>query len=577
MIHSAPSPRGFFPFPKLYVAAVLIAVLCRRGAAGTDEIELVSVRVVGPTGPPVESAQACARKGPIVTKPWADARDGIIHVKVKAEVYENSREQLGGEYDLMVRADGYAPGIIQATLPSKEEVKVTLQTGRRVELKFIPPAGRAIPDTLEPAIYYNEQRRQAWSSADMTPTRIRLGPLFSICLVERLAPDRFMFQLPQVSPPFYVMISQSDFLIGFEAGPFSKEQIIEDKLEISLPEPGGGYAAFQKSELSAAYKDFQFNLYKDVQDGVFSTLNFDSNPNVRLSFENFAPGDYTLKAQAYGPKGDWCPEQRTITIKSSEQTVENFDLAVFDPLSVKGSCNAKVSLVKPDGSPASNVSCELIYADDHFGFHKIDEAESSADGEVIFESLAGGSKNAPNFWCNVRGQGNAIGFITFPGAITNRRFRFTVPPGPGEMAPDIRLIDIESNQSVRLSNFRGQVVFLDFWAIWCAFCQEPMRELNNIMARREDDWRNKATIISVSVDKAVEEARKHLKQKVWDKTRNLWASDGPPDLERDAAKAFVIKGLPESILIDASGKIVWRGSPRAIDAEKEIDRVLKSR
>jgi peroxiredoxin len=41
----------------------------------------------------------------------------------------------------------------------------------------------------------------------------------------------------------------------------------------------------------------------------------------------------------------------------------------------------------------------------------------------------------------------------------------------GQMAPDFTLIDIVSGEPFSLSDYRGQVVVLNFWAYWCEFCE----------------------------------------------------------------------------------------------------------
>lgn len=49
----------------------------------------------------------------------------------------------------------------------------------------------------------------------------------------------------------------------------------------------------------------------------------------------------------------------------------------------------------------------------------------------------------------------------------------------GQIAPDFILEDAQGNR-LRLSDFRGQVVFLNFWASWCPFCIDEMPDIQEV-------------------------------------------------------------------------------------------------
>ncbi|HKL25519.1 MAG TPA: TlpA disulfide reductase family protein, partial [Desulfuromonadales bacterium] len=60
----------------------------------------------------------------------------------------------------------------------------------------------------------------------------------------------------------------------------------------------------------------------------------------------------------------------------------------------------------------------------------------------------------------------------------------TSPVAVGDVAPDFQLEDTKGNQ-VTLSELRGKVVMVNFWATWCPPCKEEMpsmEQLNKIMA-----------------------------------------------------------------------------------------------
>ncbi|MFH1841722.1 MAG: TlpA disulfide reductase family protein [bacterium] len=68
---------------------------------------------------------------------------------------------------------------------------------------------------------------------------------------------------------------------------------------------------------------------------------------------------------------------------------------------------------------------------------------------------------------------------------------------PGQMAPDFSLNDLMGN-AVTLSDLRGDVVIVDFWATWCGPCRRVMPHLQEI----HDKFGEKGvTIVAVTLDK----------------------------------------------------------------------------
>jgi cytochrome c biogenesis protein CcmG, thiol:disulfide interchange protein DsbE len=71
----------------------------------------------------------------------------------------------------------------------------------------------------------------------------------------------------------------------------------------------------------------------------------------------------------------------------------------------------------------------------------------------------------------------------------------TRPPRIGSSAPDFTVQDSQSK--ILLSQFRGQVVVLNFWATWCAPCVEEMPSLVEMQRRMKAKG---ITVLAVSVD-----------------------------------------------------------------------------
>lgn len=117
-------------------------------------------------------------------------------------------------------------------------------------------------------------------------------------------------------------------------------------------------------------------------------------------------------------------------------------------------------------------------------------------------------------------------------------------PRIGARAPDFRLMDL-SGSPVRLSEFRGQVVLIDFWATWCAACVEALPEMTGLHEQfRGRDF----VILAVSMDEGSPESVASFAAERRLPYRVLFA---------DAAVAddYRVSGLPAQYLIDRDGVI----------------------
>lgn len=115
------------------------------------------------------------------------------------------------------------------------------------------------------------------------------------------------------------------------------------------------------------------------------------------------------------------------------------------------------------------------------------------------------------------------------------------PPRIGSTAPDFTVQD--SQTKVTLSQYRGQVVVLNFWATWCAPCVEELPSLVEMQRRMKAKG---VTVVAVSVD--VDENA--YKQFVKDHNVTLLSVRDPSGKSNGLYGTFK---FPETYIIDRNG------------------------
>jgi len=139
---------------------------------------------------------------------------------------------------------------------------------------------------------------------------------------------------------------------------------------------------------------------------------------------------------------------------------------------------------------------------------------------------------------------------------------------PGAPAPAFRLPTFDSAAPVSLADLRGKVVFVDFWASWCSPCRQSLPLYD---ALRSDFAAADFVILAIGLDEDVADEKAFLAEHPV-KYKTLQNSQG------DVAKAFDLKGMPSSYLIDRDGIVRARHvgfTPKDIDVlKKEITGLL---
>lgn len=125
----------------------------------------------------------------------------------------------------------------------------------------------------------------------------------------------------------------------------------------------------------------------------------------------------------------------------------------------------------------------------------------------------------------------------------------------GAQAPEVAGLVLNGERGTKLSQFRGRVVVVDFWATWCAPCLQAMPELDAMRAEMTRlGWGERFEVVGVNVDNDIPKARQFLERigvsypVIGDPIGIIMKQWGPWK-------------LPATFLLDADGKVqmIWLG------------------
>jgi cytochrome c biogenesis protein CcmG/thiol:disulfide interchange protein DsbE len=141
----------------------------------------------------------------------------------------------------------------------------------------------------------------------------------------------------------------------------------------------------------------------------------------------------------------------------------------------------------------------------------------------------------------------ALPVIALLGFGLTRDARIVPSPLPGKLAPAFELQTL-SGDTLRLSDLRGQVVLLNFWASWCLACvgEHPL------FIEADRRWRDRGLrVVGVVYQDTRANAAQWLRERGGDWTTVL-------DEASRTAIEYGLFGVPETFLIDRRGRIVYK-------------------
>jgi cytochrome c biogenesis protein CcmG, thiol:disulfide interchange protein DsbE len=142
------------------------------------------------------------------------------------------------------------------------------------------------------------------------------------------------------------------------------------------------------------------------------------------------------------------------------------------------------------------------------------------------------------------------------------------PTAIGNVAPDFRLTDLNGD-AVRLSDYRGRPVIVNFWASWCGPCIEEFPLLRDAAEAHADEG---LAVIGIVYEDRSEAARDFM-----ERNGGTWPAAMDPG--GTTAAAYTIFAPPETYFIGRDGRIVARqiGQFSRASLEQKVAAIINER
>lgn len=129
--------------------------------------------------------------------------------------------------------------------------------------------------------------------------------------------------------------------------------------------------------------------------------------------------------------------------------------------------------------------------------------------------------------------------------VENKSPHISYGANPGDTAYDYDLTDIDTGELVKLSDYRGQKVFLNFWASWCPPCRVEAPHLQSFSENQDE-------VVVLGVNVKVSESNEENIQGFIDEFGLTFQNVYGPE---EMFGPFYVESLPTSFFIDSSGVI----------------------
>ena len=118
-------------------------------------------------------------------------------------------------------------------------------------------------------------------------------------------------------------------------------------------------------------------------------------------------------------------------------------------------------------------------------------------------------------------------------------------------APDFTVLN-QNGEEVKLSDYFGKPIVLNFWATWCYYCKLEMPDFNEAYKLYPD-----VQFLMVNATDGVEETLEGAKKYI---AENGFEFDVFYDTKLDAVSTYYISSFPQTFFINTNGELVARGA-----------------
>jgi thiol-disulfide isomerase/thioredoxin len=126
------------------------------------------------------------------------------------------------------------------------------------------------------------------------------------------------------------------------------------------------------------------------------------------------------------------------------------------------------------------------------------------------------------------------------------------PVKAGVQAPEWNVSGWTDGKERKLSDLRGQVVFVDFWGLWCGPCMQAVPAVKEL----HDKFKTQVVFIGIhTAGTDISQVRKVLDLKDWHVPVGLDA--GPQITKGETVHRFGVRGFPTWVIVDRQGRIAF--------------------
>jgi len=146
-----------------------------------------------------------------------------------------------------------------------------------------------------------------------------------------------------------------------------------------------------------------------------------------------------------------------------------------------------------------------------------------------------------------------------------------LPQAQAKRAPNLELID-QAQKTQKISNLRGSIAVVNFWATWCGPCREELPMLTRLSKEYSEKSEKKVRFVAVSADELKNRAAVEKFVTANQLPMEIWLGANLDMLER----ANLGNELPATMILDEQGNVVTRvlGEAREEDIRNTLNWLL---